>query len=1734
MAHVVKIKNKKYVTASDAGKLFGYTSDYVARLAREGKVKGQRLGREWLVDPRSLEAFSKSTAVLKQRRNEELRRERKEERSPNLEEASQSSEISAPRVVAKAATGSAALAPAEHIALASHRVVGAGDLELKLRALLGASGVVFAGIMLGVIVHAGPNDTLAQARSVAAAFDAREMLSSVAHGVGAHTNILGRTLTGVLARDNVPSYGEASLASATEDMWCGVTSFFGYTCARDHLVEGEVDTGALEEVPSAPAPAPIPAPVRVVERITTTLPADPAPTYVTNITNPVTVIREEITNYTELTTRVLHENQTNATFDSFEGGIAAVGQDVGNRFTAIGESFTTELLTVNGNATVLGDLTVAGITSTSTITSYGVATAPYFVATSTTATSTFGGGFAVDTSGFVYDWSTNNVGIGTTSPSQKLSVSGNTYVDGDLSVSGTVSLIGLSLSSYLSAPRVVITDAAATSTFAGGLTIDTDGFVYDLATDRVGVGTSTPAQRFSVSGNGYVTGGFGIGIATTTAGVLQTSGNAWIGGDLDVIGTLTAPELTASGDVEASYFTATDAAATSTFAGGLVVATNGLVYDFSTNRIGIGTTSPSQKFSVSGNGYFSGGLGVGIATTTAGAFQTSGNGWIGGNLTVVGDSTVLGNSTTVGGSTSDTLTINSSINSNLVPDLNAMRNLGSPSYYWNDVYVDTINANNISAASTTISGTQSADFTFNSDNSSVDTEDINLIFYRGTVVPNALITWDSTRDRFDFNQALFVQNDSSTTTVVSLDVAGTSGQTADLFRVRSFASSPYFSVSASGRIGVGTSTPASTFDIFGTDALRIPVGTTAQRPADTLVGQVRYNTTTAQFEGYGTSLVWQGLGGVIDVDQDTYVTAEENSDEDYLRFYTAGSERLTVTNTGTVGIGTTTPGARLHALSTTEQLRLGYDATNYASFTVSSGGDLTIASSGGQTTIANASTTALTVSGTASTTNIQVSDDLVLEALTANRLLSIDGNKTAATVAALTSWIAGTASQITVTDDGDGTVTLALPSEISFSSATTTNFYASSLTAGTFAAGQTGTTTIAATGALSSPSLTATSLTAGRVTYAGTGGLLSDSSAFTFDSALSKLTVTNASTTNLTVATSFLPNTDDGAALGASGRAFADLFLASGGVINWNAGDVTATHAANTLTFAGASSGYVFSDGSVGVGTTSPYAKLSVTNTGSGPSFIVEDSTSPDSTPFIINASGSVGIGTGNPSRTFDVRGGANVLVNITSSIAAGSGGGGGMTLGTDASLSSGDRIGFFLFGDEAGLGNATGITSFRNGSGADLRFETHNGSSRSERMIIDPDGNVGIGTSTPQSTLTIHSGQITVPIGDATAPSYAFNDDLNTGIYASTADQLAFATGGSNRGIIHSGGWQSSVGFDANNGSAGGPSYSFTSDTDAGLYASPGTYLSLATAGVDRMTILEGGNVGIGTTTPATRLGVKGRVRIEALSAGDASSVLEMVNNAGAAGYFYLDNSSNFTFQTPSTASALTILDGGNVGIGTTGPDEKLDVAGLIAFDSANYASFVETRASGLHLDTSDEIEFLGATSASGYGHRIYNTDPGGGTDLRIAGRSNSGSWTDLVSIEDTGNVGIGTTGPDRKLDILDASNPQLRLTQTDGSIYTDLQVAASTGDLTINLQPNTSAENLYLIQSGGTTGANLRVCEGSACPSVTISNGGNVLVENGYYFGNGYRIDQVAGTTTEIAVYDTAGAAILIFDEF
>ena len=77
------------------------------------------------------------------------------------------------------------------------------------------------------------------------------------------------------------------------------------------------------------------------------------------------------------------------------------------------------------------------------------------------------------------------------------------------------------------------------------------------------------------------------------------------------------------------------------------------------------------------------------------------------------------------------------------------------------------------------------------------------------------------------------------------------------------------------------------------------------------------------------------------------------------------------------------------------------------------------------------------------------------------------------------------------------------------------------------------------------------------------------------------------------------PSANDAQALGFSGTAWADLFLASGGVINWNAGNVTLTQSANALAFAGVTSG-VSMDGALSLSTTAAGTLQTLTSTDAG------------------------------------------------------------------------------------------------------------------------------------------------------------------------------------------------------------------------------------------------------------------------------------------------------------------------------------------------------------------------------------------------------------------------------------------------------------------------------------------------------------------------------------------------------
>lgn len=80
MAKQLIIGSKTYHPTTFLSGRFSYTSDYLSKLAREGKVEASRVGRQWFIEESSLESFLQKVATEKKERADALRKERQQER----------------------------------------------------------------------------------------------------------------------------------------------------------------------------------------------------------------------------------------------------------------------------------------------------------------------------------------------------------------------------------------------------------------------------------------------------------------------------------------------------------------------------------------------------------------------------------------------------------------------------------------------------------------------------------------------------------------------------------------------------------------------------------------------------------------------------------------------------------------------------------------------------------------------------------------------------------------------------------------------------------------------------------------------------------------------------------------------------------------------------------------------------------------------------------------------------------------------------------------------------------------------------------------------------------------------------------------------------------------------------------------------------------------------------------------------------------------------------------------------------------------------------------------------------------------------------------------------------------------------------------------------------------------------------------------------------------------------
>lgn len=195
------------------------------------------------------------------------------------------------------------------------------------------------------------------------------------------------------------------------------------------------------------------------------------------------------------------------------------------------------------------------------------------------------------------------------------------------------------------------------------------------------------------------------------------------------------------------------------------------------------------------------------------------------------------------------------------------------------------------------------------------------------------------------------------------------------------------------------------------------------------------------------------------------------------------------------------------------------------------------------------------------------------------------------------------------------------------------------------------------------------------------------------------------------------------------------------------------------------------------------------------------------------------------------------------------------------------------------------------------------------------------------------------------------------------------------------------------------------TVDTAAGVP------LSLNAAGVAGIRVTTVGNVGIGTTGPGAKLHISGT--------GGPSWRITNSSVGGATWDFGINDSGNVNLDEVGVATRLTVLKtSGNVGVGTTGPTSKFEVLGDVAFTGGS-SSTRTFNASNFGL-------------AAGYANPVAGRllfGNGFGWKFHIS-RNSASAPADLFTIQDNGNVGIGTTktSPTYAFDIANDIN-------TDGS---------------------------------------------------------------------------------------------------
>ena len=955
-----------------------------------------------------------------------------------------------------------------------------------------------------------------------------------------------------------------------------------------------------------------------------------------------------------------------------------------------------------------------------------------------------------------------------------------------------------------------------------------------------------------------------------------------------------------------------------------------------------------------------------------------------------------------------------------------------------------------------------------------------------------------------------------------------------------------------------SSTPSSILSTNGSGGVgALTIGNGLSFSANTLA--LTFSTTTGN--------TWTGLQSFSNTGTTTFSGGIESGTKISAPYFIATSSTATSTFAGNIlslSASSTNLFANIATFGTFAAGSLNLSGlSTFASGLVSQASSTVV----GVLTTTYGSTTALTISGN-SYLGIATSSSLNANTATIGTLTAGTLSLTSLTLSGLGTFAGGFVSQASSTIVGAGTIT----------GATTLGSTLGVTGLSTLAAGyvsQASSTVVGAFTGAGAVNFNSTLNLTGIGTLAA--GFVSQASS----TVVGLLTTTYGSTTALTISGNSYLGIATSTSLNANTATIGSL--TSSGTGSFGNGAFTSTTGTSTIAsgqgFTIGGSQFVVQQGSgfVGIGTTSPFSRLSVDANISSPSFSIASGTA---TYFTVANSGNVGIGTTSPSNLLAVSGSNTSFTGISLSNTSAGGKEFWLTSTGNAAATGGGKFGFwdnnvglyrmmitsngdigmggaatspktslqisasttgpslpatgyagnsslYLTNNDASYGLLAGSLSSGNSY---LQTQRTDGTATTYNLLLQPNGgNVGIGTTTPENTLTIAGSQKIYPSSGSAFINLQIPTNANYG-------QVVFND--------QTGLYRGYLGYIGSNGGLG-------ARNDTVELGTLGKDLTFRPNESEVMRLTSSGNVGIGTTNPLDKLsisasaaaGVGGVVSIAngATATVGNSAEVDFRNASQFGTVFYsgkirsvMTNASSFlsdlAFNTydasgPNGLEVMRLTSAGNVGIGTTSPALALDVrsdangdagvqttnantggSAIAKFQASNgpsnawfgiggssYSGYAGIRAGGASIYTAN-ANGIGLTADNASGFITLNTGAGGTERLRVTG---------------TGNVGIGTSNPLRTLEV--SGNANIYATSTPTTL-------ANARQLTIGEASNNTDYRLalgYYDTGAGFSSVIQSTNAGSGAGLLLNPSGGNVGIGTTT---PGYKLD-VQGAGNQLA---------------